>query len=117
MIKRRAVAAGLPGSTCCHTFRATGITAYLSNGGTLEHAQRIAGPASPKTVQGRLRRGVQMATEGLVYESVVDFAADKSAPGPAESAALGGRRGRPAAAGSGDEAGTVRAVRVARGSV
>ena len=38
MIKRRAVAAELPASTCCHTFRATGITAYLSNGGTLEHA-------------------------------------------------------------------------------
>ena len=34
MIKRRASAAGLPSSTCCHTFRATGITAYLSNGGT-----------------------------------------------------------------------------------
>ena len=30
---------GLPPSTCCHTFRATGITAYLSNGDTLEHAQ------------------------------------------------------------------------------
>ena len=30
MIKRRAVVAGLPPSTCCHTFRATGITAYLS---------------------------------------------------------------------------------------
>ena len=42
MIKRRAAAAGLPLSTCCHTFRATGITAYLSNGGTLEHAQQIA---------------------------------------------------------------------------
>ena len=41
MIKRRAAGAGLPASTCCHTFRATGITAYLSNGGTLEHAQRI----------------------------------------------------------------------------
>ena len=33
----------LPASTCCHTFRATGITAYLSNEGTLEHAQQIAG--------------------------------------------------------------------------
>ncbi|MCY4027609.1 MAG: tyrosine-type recombinase/integrase, partial [Acidobacteria bacterium] len=51
MIKRRAVAAGLPASTCCHTFRTTGITAYLSNGGTLEHAQRIAGHASPKTTK------------------------------------------------------------------
>ncbi len=51
MTKRRAAAAGLPPSTCCHTFRATGITAYLSNGGTLEHAQQIAGHASPKTTK------------------------------------------------------------------
>ncbi len=51
MIKRRAADAGLPPSTCCHTFRATGITAYLSNGGTLEHAQQIAGHASPKTTK------------------------------------------------------------------
>ena len=51
MIKRRAAAADLPPSTCCHTFRATGITAYLSNGGTLEHAQRIAAHASPKTTK------------------------------------------------------------------
>ncbi len=51
MIKRRAAAADLPASTCCHTFRATGTTAYLSNGGTLEHAQQIAGHASPKTTK------------------------------------------------------------------
>ena len=51
MIKRRAAAADLPPSTCCHTFRATGITASLSNGGTLEHAQQIAGHASPKTTK------------------------------------------------------------------
>ena len=51
MIKRRASAAGLPASTCCHTFRAKGITAYLSNGGTLEHAQQIAGHASPRTTK------------------------------------------------------------------
>ena len=51
MIKLRGAAAGLPPSTCCHTFRATGITAYLSNGGTLEHAQQIAGHASPKTTK------------------------------------------------------------------
>ena len=51
MIKRRAAAAELSPSTCCHTFRATGITAYLSNGGTFEHAQRIAGHASPKTTK------------------------------------------------------------------
>jgi integrase len=32
MIKRRAAAAALPYSTCCHTFRATGITTYMQNG-------------------------------------------------------------------------------------
>jgi integrase/recombinase XerD len=51
MIKRRAATADLPAATCCHTFRATGITAYLSNGGTLEHAQQIAAHASPKTTK------------------------------------------------------------------
>jgi integrase len=51
MIKRRAGAAGLPYSTCCHTFRATGITAYLQNGGTLEHAQQIAAHQSPRTTK------------------------------------------------------------------
>ena len=51
MIKRRAAAAGLPPSTCGHTFRATGITAYLLNGGTLEQAQQITGHASPKTTK------------------------------------------------------------------
>lgn len=30
MVKRRALAAGLPVSTCNHTFRATGITTYLN---------------------------------------------------------------------------------------
>jgi integrase len=51
MIKRRALVAGLPAHTCCHTFRATGITAYLENGGTIEHAQRIAAHESPRTTK------------------------------------------------------------------
>jgi site-specific recombinase XerD len=51
MIKKRAVAAGLPYSTRCHTFRATGITAYLENGGTLEKAQAIAAHESPRTTK------------------------------------------------------------------
>ena len=51
MIKRRAMAAGLPSSTCCHTFRATGITAYLENGGTIENAQAIAAHESPRTTK------------------------------------------------------------------
>jgi integrase/recombinase XerD len=51
MIKRRAEAAGLPATTCCHTFRATGITAYLENGGTIEKAQAIAAHESPRTTK------------------------------------------------------------------
>jgi integrase/recombinase XerD len=37
--------------TCCHTFRATGITTYLQNGGTIEHAQQIANHESPRTTK------------------------------------------------------------------
>jgi integrase/recombinase XerD len=51
MIKRRCDDAGLPLSTCCHTFRATGITAYLENGGTIENAQAIAAHESPRTTK------------------------------------------------------------------
>jgi site-specific recombinase XerD len=51
MVKRRALEAGLPSSTCCHTFRATGITAYLENGGTIENAQVIAAHESPRTTK------------------------------------------------------------------
>lgn len=51
MIKRRAKAIGLSSAICCHTFRATGITAYLENGGTIEKAQQIAAHESPKTTK------------------------------------------------------------------
>jgi integrase len=51
MIKRRATAAGLSPRVCCHTFRATGITAYLEAGGTIEKAQQIAAHESPKTTK------------------------------------------------------------------
>ena len=51
MVKRRAEDAGLPDSTCCHTFRATGITAHLENGGTIENAQAIAAHESPRTTK------------------------------------------------------------------
>jgi integrase/recombinase XerD len=51
MIKRRARAAGIPDSTCCHSFRATGITTYLLNGGTLEKAQQIANHQSSSTTK------------------------------------------------------------------
>ena len=48
MIKRRVKTVWL-GEANCHTFRATGITAYLLNGGTFERAQAIAAHESPRT--------------------------------------------------------------------
>lgn len=51
MIRRRAKSAGLETEIGCHTFRATGITAYLESGGTLEHAQQIAAHESPRTTK------------------------------------------------------------------
>lgn len=51
MIRRHADAAGIETKICNHTFRATGITAYLKNKGTLETAQQIANHASPRTTK------------------------------------------------------------------
>ena len=51
IIKRRVKEAALSERVYCHTFRATGITAYLKAGGTLEHAQAIAAHESPRTTK------------------------------------------------------------------
>jgi len=51
MIRRRAVAAGITAAIGNHSFRATGITAYLANGGALEHAQEMAAHESPRTTK------------------------------------------------------------------
>jgi len=51
MIHRRAATAAIHAPIDKHTFRATGITAYLSNGGALEHAQEMAGHESPRTTK------------------------------------------------------------------
>jgi site-specific recombinase XerD len=51
MIQRRALKAGLPVLIGCHTFRATGITAYLEAGGSLENAQAMAAHESPRTTK------------------------------------------------------------------
>lgn len=51
MIKRRARRAGIATAIGCHTFRATGITIYMSNGGVLEKAQMMAAHASPRTTK------------------------------------------------------------------
>ena len=47
MVRRRAAAAGIAIRIGNHSFRATGITAYLKNGGTLENAAAMANQGSP----------------------------------------------------------------------
>jgi site-specific recombinase XerD len=49
MVRRRAADAGIETAIGCHTFRATGITDYLTNGGRIEVAQRMAGHSNAKT--------------------------------------------------------------------
>ena len=51
MIGRRAAAAGIATKVGNHSFRATGITAYLKNGGSLEKAAQMANHASTRTTQ------------------------------------------------------------------
>lgn len=63
MVKRRAKAAGLSPKVCCHTFRATGITNYLENGGSIENAQAIAAHESPRTTKLYDRRSDRISLE------------------------------------------------------
>jgi site-specific recombinase XerD len=63
MIQRRAAAAGIATKIGNHTFRATGITAYLKNKGTLEHAQTIANHASPRTTKLYDRRSDEISLD------------------------------------------------------
>jgi site-specific recombinase XerD len=51
MVRKHAVRAGIAAAIGNHTFRATGITNFLENGGTLEHAQDMAAHASPRTTR------------------------------------------------------------------
>ena len=51
MIQRRAADLGTRVKIGCHTFRATGITAYMEAGGTLENAQAMAAHESPRTTK------------------------------------------------------------------
>jgi site-specific recombinase XerD len=65
MIRRRANAAGIATKVGNHTFRATGITAYLKNGGTLEKAAAMANHASTRTTQLYDRR-----SDGVSFDEV-----------------------------------------------
>jgi hypothetical protein len=48
-VRRRAADAGFETAIGCHTFRATGITDYLTNGGRIEVAQHMAGHSNART--------------------------------------------------------------------
>ena len=63
LVQRRAKDAGIGATICNHTFRATGITAYLANGGTLEMAQAIAAHESPRTTKLYDRTGDEVTLD------------------------------------------------------
>jgi integrase len=63
LVRRRARAAGVATRIGNHTFRATGITAYLKNGGTLEKAAMIANHASTRTTQLYDRRNDEVSLD------------------------------------------------------
>ncbi len=63
MIQRRAADLGTRSKIGCHTFRATGITAYLEAGGTLENAQAMAAHESPRTTKLYDRTGDEITLD------------------------------------------------------
>jgi site-specific recombinase XerD len=50
-VRKRARNAGFLTPVGCHTWRATGVSVYLENGGRLEHAQQMAAHESPRTTK------------------------------------------------------------------
>ncbi len=65
MIRRRAAKAGIETKIGNHTFRATGITAYLKNGGQLETAAAMANHSSTRTTQLYDRRSDQVSLDEI----------------------------------------------------
>jgi integrase/recombinase XerD len=65
MIRRRLKDAGIRGEYSCHSLRATGITTFLENGGSLETAQWIAGHADTRTTKLYDRRHQRATLEDL----------------------------------------------------
>jgi integrase len=70
MIRRRALAAEIETKIGNHSFRATGITAYLKNGGKLEIAQQMAD--GPEAVDRAYPRNDETASYGREYWSCCD---------------------------------------------
>ncbi len=65
MIRRRATAGGVATAIGNHTFRATGITAFLTNGGSLESAAAMTNHASTRTTKLYDRRPDQVSLDEI----------------------------------------------------
>ena len=63
MVRRRAKDADIATAIRCHSFRATGITNYLVNGGTLEKAQQLANHESARTTKLYDRRDDKLSLD------------------------------------------------------
>ena len=70
MIQRRAAELGMRIKVGCHTFRATGITAYLEAGGSLENAQAMAAHESPRTTKLYDRTGDEITLDEVERISI-----------------------------------------------
>lgn len=65
MVRRRAASAGIATAICNHTFRATGITEYLRNGGKVEVAQQMAAHSDPRTTKLYDRRNDDISLDEI----------------------------------------------------
>jgi len=70
VVQRRAAGLGMKVRIGCHTFRATGITAYLEAGGTLENAQAMAAHESPRTTKLYDRTGDEITLDEVERISI-----------------------------------------------
>ena len=65
MVRKRAKQAGIVTVIGNHTFRGTGITAYLKNGGTLEKAREMANHADTRTTRLYDRRAEDVSLDDV----------------------------------------------------
>ncbi len=70
MVKKRALAAGLRDRLCNHSFRATGITAFIAGGGTVDKARMMAAHASTKTTELPNRTGDEITLDEVEWIAI-----------------------------------------------
>ena len=65
MVQRKAKTAGISTKVCNHSFRASGITNFLTHGGSLDNAQRIAAHEDGRTTKLYDRRGDMISLDEI----------------------------------------------------